>query len=99
MPLMPVYTPPDFSRSDLLAAPIARIEAAPADGVVPDGFHATSNHPEYVHLGGGEWLLARESRMDAVLLLQGGELKVVEPRQVKRGDPVVVGRSEHGTEG
>src|SRR5512133_395944 len=99
MPLMPVYTPPDFSLLDLLAAPIVRVAAAPAAGVVPDGFHATSNPPEYVHLGDGQWLLARESRMDAVMVLQGGLLDVVEPRLVKKGDPVVLGRSENGEEG
>jgi hypothetical protein len=48
---MPVYISPEFSLPDLLTAP-ARIESAAANGVVPDGFHATSNHPEYVHLGG-----------------------------------------------
>lgn len=99
MALMPVYTPPDFSRPDLLAAPAVRIEAAPADGVVPEGFHATSNHPEYVHLGCGEWMLARESRMDGVMVLRGQILEVVEPRLVRKGDPVVIGRSENGEEG
>jgi lysine-ketoglutarate reductase/saccharopine dehydrogenase-like protein (TIGR00300 family) len=96
---LPVYTPPDFSRPELLAAPTVQASAAPADGVVPDGFHATSNHPEYVHLGDGEWLLARESRMDAAMVLRGRALEVVEPRLVRKGDPVVLGRSENGEEG
>ncbi|OGR30284.1 MAG: hypothetical protein A2X83_05945 [Desulfuromonadales bacterium GWD2_54_10] len=99
MSLIPVYIPPDFSRPDLLAAPVARIEAAPADGVVPEGFHATSNHPEYVRLEGGAWALARESRMDGVMILRGKALEVVEPRLVRKGDPVVIGRSENGEEG
>lgn len=95
----PPYTPPDFSRPDLRDAPPARTMAAPADGVLPDNFHATSNHPEYLHLGGGEWLLAPESRMDAVFLLQDRQLQVMEPRRVRRGDPVVVGRRENGEDG
>jgi lysine-ketoglutarate reductase/saccharopine dehydrogenase-like protein (TIGR00300 family) len=99
MSIIPIYTPPDFSRPDLLAAPAVRTATAEKDGVVPDGFHATSNHPEYVHLGGGEWLLARESRMDAAMVLRGRSLEVVEPRLVRRGDPVVLGRSEEGEEG
>ncbi|KAA0891382.1 hypothetical protein [Oryzomonas rubra] len=99
MSAIPAYTPPDFSRPDLAAAPAARTEPAPADGVLPQGFHATSNHPEYLHLGDGDWLLARESRMDAVMILRGREVGVMEPRLVKRGDPVVVGRSEEGEEG
>lgn len=99
MSLIPSYSPPDFARPDLAAAPAARFEAAPADGVLPRSFHATSNHPEYLHLGNGEWLLARESRMDAVMVLRGRDLELLEPRRVKRGDLVVVGRTENGEEG
>lgn len=99
MSLIPHYTPPDFTRPELAMAPAARVEAAPADGVLPECFHATSNHPEYVHLCDGRWLLAREGRMDGVLLLRGDSLEVVEPRLVRRGDPVVTGRSENGEEG
>jgi lysine-ketoglutarate reductase/saccharopine dehydrogenase-like protein (TIGR00300 family) len=67
--------------------------------VVPDGFHATSNHPEYVHLGGGRWLLATESRMDCVLVLRRDRIEVTEARRVRRGDPVVVGRGTGGEDG
>jgi hypothetical protein len=97
--LLPVYTPPDFASPELAGAPVVRVAHAPADGVLPRNFHATSNHPEYVHVGGGNWLLAPESRMDSVLVLQGNVLEVVEPRRVREGDPVVVGRSENGEEG
>lgn len=99
MPIIPVYLPPDFTTPKLLNAPVARVEPAPKDGVVPHDFHGTSNHPEYIHLGGGKWLLARESRMDSVMVLKGDTLDVVEPRRVKQGDPVVVGRTENGEEG
>jgi lysine-ketoglutarate reductase/saccharopine dehydrogenase-like protein (TIGR00300 family) len=99
MSLIPGYFAPDFTRPDLAAAPAARVEPAPDDGVLPRSFHATSNHPEYLHLGNGEWLLARESRMDAVMVLRGRDLDLLEPRRVKRGDPVVVGRTENGEEG
>jgi lysine-ketoglutarate reductase/saccharopine dehydrogenase-like protein (TIGR00300 family) len=97
--VIPMYTPPDFSSPELAQAPVVRVSPAPADGVVPDNFHGTSNHPEYVHLGKGRWLLAPQSRMDSVLVLRGEELEVVEPRRVKQGDPVVIGRSENGEEG
>ncbi len=99
MSILPTYMPPDFSQPSLAAAPVAKTAPAPADGVVPEKFHATSNHPEYVHLGGGRWLLAPESRMDAVLVLKGDVLEVVEARRVKQGDAVVVGRTENGEEG
>ncbi|HJV66320.1 MAG TPA: hypothetical protein VJ550_11345 [Geomonas sp.] len=97
--VIPLYTPPDFTMAKLANAPAVRVAPAPADGVVPADFHATSNHPEYVHLGGGQWLLAPESRMDSVLVLRGSDLQVVEPRRVRAGDPVVVGRTENGEDG
>jgi lysine-ketoglutarate reductase/saccharopine dehydrogenase-like protein (TIGR00300 family) len=99
MPLSSYYIPPDFTQPGLATAQAVCTKSAPADGIAPDQFHATSNYPEYVHLGGGQWLLAKESRMDAVLVLRGEELTVVEPRNLKRGDPVVLGRGENGEEG
>jgi len=97
--VIPTYNPPDFRRPKLADAPAAKLAPAPGDGVLPDNYHATSNHPEYVHLGGGEWILAPQSRMDCVLVLRGKEIDVVEPRRVRRGDQVVVGRTENGEDG
>jgi lysine-ketoglutarate reductase/saccharopine dehydrogenase-like protein (TIGR00300 family) len=99
MGIIPAYTPPDFSSARLAGAPPVRTEPAPGDGVAPAGFHGTSNHPEYLHLGGGRWLLVAESRMDTVLVLRGDRVEAVEARRLKAGDPVVVGRSEDGEEG
>lgn len=96
---LPTYSPPDFSQPPLADSPVACFVSAPQDGVVPEYYHGTSNHPEYVHLGDGNWLLAPESRMDAVLVLKGETLDVVEPRRVKCGELVAVGRSENGEEG
>ncbi len=98
-PTIPPYTPPDFTAAPLSQAPAARTEPAPADGVVPDNYHGTSNHPEYIHLGNGKWILAPESRMDSVLVLKGDALEVVEARRVRQGQAVVVGRTEDGEEG
>lgn len=97
--LIPRYRHPDFDRPELASAPVVCTEPASADGVVPRNFHGTSNHPEYVHLGSGRWLLAPESRMDSVLTLDGERLEVVEARRVKQGQQVVVGRTENGEEG
>ena len=98
-PPYPAYIPPDFSSPPLLNSPAVTVKTVEKDGVAPDGFHATSNHPEYVHLGNGQWILARESRMDCVLVLRGSDLEVVEPRRLKKGDQVVIGRTENGEEG
>lgn len=99
MSIIPVYTPPDFTASHLVHSPPVSVEAASADGVLPENFHGTSNHPEYLHMGSGRWILAPESRMDAVIVIKGEDVDVVEPRRVRKGDQVVVGRTENGEEG
>lgn len=96
---LPKYAPPDFTSSALANAPRARTEPAPLDGVAPDHFHTTSNHPEYLHLGSARWILARESRMDCAMVLRGDGVDVVEARRLKKGDAVVIGRTENGEDG
>ncbi len=93
------YLPPKFRNQPLVHSPFARLEPAPADGIAPDKFHATSNFPEYVKIKDHGWVLARESRMDAVLVVEGSYVSVVEPRRLKKGDLVVTGRTENGEEG
>jgi lysine-ketoglutarate reductase/saccharopine dehydrogenase-like protein (TIGR00300 family) len=94
------YVPPDFTAAPLALAPAARTVAAESDGVLPEGFFATTNLPTYVKGEDGRWTLPREPRMDGCLVAgAGGAWWVREGRRVKRGDRVVVGRAEDGTEG
>ncbi len=81
-----------------MQAPEARLCEAPADQVAPQNFHAMSIFPEYFKIN-GQWLLARESRMDCVPVYRNGEIQVLEFRLLKKGDPVVVGRTENCEEG
>ena len=98
--VLPLYQPPDFSVAPLASAPPARFHPAPADGVAPDDFHATTIFPEYFQLAPGQWRLAEESRMDCVVVRQSdGTLAVREFRHLCAGDLVAVGRSETGEEG
>ena len=96
---LPNFNPPDFTAEPLKSSPAVQVEPAPRDGVAPKNFHATSNHPEYVHLGDGKWVLTKENRMDCVMVLRGEEVDVVEGRRLKQGDNVVVGRTENGEDG
>ena len=74
------------------------MEPAPDDGVAPSGFHAMSIFPEYFKVG-GRWLLAEESRMDCVPVFRDGRIEVTEFRKLRKGDSVILGRSEDGSEG
>ena len=95
----PAFKAPDFGKPPLCYAPRVRTEKAPDRGVAPANYHATSNFPEYLHLGKGEWVLVQESRMDCVLVLRGGRPAATEFRRLRKGDPVVMGRTENGEEG
>jgi hypothetical protein len=99
---LPEYRAPSFSEAPLRDAPDVRILPVERDGIAPSGYHATSVFPEYFKIG-GSWLLPEESRMDCVVVVRkesgAVRLDVVEFRRLKRGDAVVIGRTEDGTEG
>jgi lysine-ketoglutarate reductase/saccharopine dehydrogenase-like protein (TIGR00300 family) len=94
------YTAPDFTAAPLANAPPARTAPAAADGVLPDGFFATTNLPTYVKGADGRWTLPREPRMDGCIVRGPDDVWWVrEGRRVKRGDDVVTGLAEDGSEG
>jgi lysine-ketoglutarate reductase/saccharopine dehydrogenase-like protein (TIGR00300 family) len=97
--MQPLYQAPDLTRPPFAGAPDARFVAAPADGVLPEGFFATTNLPTYV-LWSGRWILPRFPRMDGAIVqsAQGG-LEVLEGRYVRAGQAVAVGTAEDGSEG
>ena len=92
------FIAPDFSEKKFAAAPDASLKASPGDGVAPEHYHAMSIFPEYFKIN-GEWLLAEESRMDCVPVYENGKIAVREFRLLKKGDQVVVGRTEDASEG
>ena len=96
---LPEYHHPDFSQKQFTDAPNVKWEIAEKDGVAPEYFHSTSMYPEYFKID-GEWVLAKESRMDSSVVIQeDGHLEVVENRNLKKGDKVILGRSEQCEEG
>ena len=92
------YTRPDFSESQFVSAPDAVLKAVEKDGVAPEYFHAMSIFPEYFKID-GEWMLAKASRMDCVAVWENGNIIVREFRLLKKGDLVVLGRTENCEEG
>lgn len=96
---IPKYTAPDFSLEKFKNAPDVKWEAVETDGVAPENYHSTSMYPEYFKIN-GEWKLPEKSRMDSSLVWEAdGSLKVVENRNLKKGDRVILGRTEDAEEG
>lgn len=96
---MPLYKHPDFTEERFVNAPDAALGVSEADGVAPGYYHSTSMYPEYFKIN-GQWKLAQESRMDSCVVLCGdGSLAVVEARNLKKGDQVILGRTEKCEEG
>ncbi len=93
------YRQPDFQRKPFASASEAPTGDVAIPGVAPAGYHAMSIFPEYFKVG-GKWRLAEESRMDCVAVVQEDEtIRVVEFRNLRIGDKVVVGRKDDGSEG
>lgn len=96
----PRYVPPDFASRQLQDAPPARTVRAERDGVLPEGFFATTNLPTYIKGADGKWTMPREPRMDGALVLEtDGTWWVREGRLVRKGDRVAMGLAEDGSEG
>ncbi len=96
---LPVYHEPDFTLEELKNAPVAEFVPAPADGVAPYYYHATSNFPEYIKTDEDTWTLCHESRMDCVVAFEKDGLVVKEFRNISKDEPILVGRKENGEEG
>lgn len=92
------YVAPDFTEKRFRSAPEIELVPAPKDGVAPEHYHAMSIFPEYFKLN-GKWHLAEESRMDCVAVWENEKITVREFRLLKKGDMVVIGRTENCEEG
>lgn len=99
---LPEYRAPDFDAPSLRNAPQIRTSPVEIDGVAPENYHAMSIFPEYFRCG-DRWILPEESRMDCVPVVReaagGVIIDIVEFRRLKRGDRVITGRTEDGSEG
>ena len=76
----------------LVDEPPAELEAAPADGVLPDGFYSTTNLPTRVKID-GTWLHVDRPEMDCALVVSTdrGSARVVPMNRVRAGEQVVIG--------
>ena len=96
---LPEYHSPNFTDEIFLSAPNAVTEKVKIKGIAHDNYHATSIYPEYFKIN-GKWILAPESRMDCVVVVdKHDKLKVKEFRNLEVGEEVILGRSENTSEG
>ena len=68
----------------------AQLEAAERDCCAPEDFYSTTNHRTLVRIG-GQWITVENQRMDALVVVRGGRACCRRLRDLKAGDPVVVG--------
>ncbi len=71
----------------------ARTVPAPADGVFPEGFYATTNLETAVRTQ-GRWIPVSRPEMDLGVVLENGSAHTVSMAEVRAGQPIVVGH--HG---
>ena len=96
---LPSYKAPDFLDTKFTNAPNAIIKIVDKDGIAPENYHAMSIYPEYFKIH-DKWYLANESRMDGVpVFIPNKGIEVIEFRNLKKDDLVVVGRTENASEG
>ena len=93
-----LFTPPNFSEEKYASAKDVTTAEVTKDGVSPKGFYLTSHMPTYYKVD-GSWQIPERSSQDCVAVVEDGKVFVREFRNLKKGDKVVVGRKEDGSEG
>lgn len=72
----------------------AKVRPAPADGVFPEGFYATTHMETHIRLS-GEWVEVRNPEMDCGVLVdrKAGTAETVPMNDVRKGEMYVVGHT------
>ena len=67
-------------------------EVAPADGVLPDAFYATTNYSTEVRIA-GNWQPVKVPEMDCAIVIDGDGARTTAGYDVKGGENIVVGHA------
>jgi len=82
------------SLLELGCAPVdtgdALLRTVEQDRCAPEDFYSTTNHHTHVRVG-GKWIEVEAQRMDAMIVVRDGHAVCRRLRDLKVGDPVVVG--------
>jgi hypothetical protein len=68
----------------------AELKPAELDRCAPEDFYSTTNQRTLIRHG-GQWLRVRKQRMDAMIVVRDGVAVCSRLRDIRAGDPVVVG--------
>jgi lysine-ketoglutarate reductase/saccharopine dehydrogenase-like protein (TIGR00300 family) len=78
--------------AEVVADDDATLAAAPADGVLPDDFYATTNYETDVRLK-SRWIPVARPEMDCAIVVDPAGARTTAGYDVHKGDPVVVGHA------
>jgi hypothetical protein len=96
---LPKFTPPDFTEEIFVKAPNVKVGEVEKDGVAPKDFFMTSIYPEYFKIN-GKWVLPTQQSMDCAAVVRDDiTVEVIEFRNLKVGDKVVLGRTSDINQG
>ncbi|MEE8402519.1 MAG: TIGR00300 family protein [Candidatus Hydrothermarchaeaceae archaeon] len=70
-----------------------KLEPAPKDRTLPENFYSTTNHPTYARLN-NDWIVVEDIEMDCFIVVDKARNRAFcRPiSQIKKGDPVAVGK-------
>jgi lysine-ketoglutarate reductase/saccharopine dehydrogenase-like protein (TIGR00300 family) len=88
--LAPVLAKLRDAGADVMEDEDAIVEAAPADGVLPDQFYATTNYDTEVRID-GTWRNVAGPEMDCAIVIDDARARTVAGYDIRAGDHVVVG--------
>lgn len=96
---LPKFASVDFAQDFLVNAPDVRISEVKKDGVAPKGFLITSIFPEYFKVK-GQWVLPAQTSIECTAVVRDdNSVEIVEFRNLKTCDKVILGKSKDGSEG
>ncbi|MGV8983727.1 ornithine cyclodeaminase family domain [Clostridium sp.] len=96
---LPKFVSVDFSQSFFASSPDVKTNEVKKDGVAPKGFLITSISPEYFKVK-GEWILPTQTSIEcAAVVRDNNTVEIVEFRNLKAHDKVVLGKCTDGSEG
>lgn len=95
---LPEFVYPDFTDDKFSNSKQVSFKEAEQDGIAPDNYYLTTHLPTFYYYK-EEWILPKLNSLNCVAVLEGDNIKIIELRNIKKGDQIVIGRSTDGSNG